>query len=291
MAGFGTPAIDGTLDAAYGAAVSVQTVRTAFGSSTNGNLIGGGGSELNGLYLANNGSTLFVLLTGNVESNGNTLYILIDDVSNAAGPNVLPNTPGKDDLFNTNKLGGATMPVGFGPEWGFVFKGFMNGAIGGPSDYDYVYSIANFVTGTSVAPALDQPTLALVNPATGTDSTAGYPITFALDNSNVAGVNGGINPDWAIVAETPATVTTGYEIAIPLSAIVPATTGNLKILAYISSGDGTFAANQFLPPLVPAIGNVGNPPPGGYLFPTLGLTAASYSLVVPMSAPSWNLYE
>ncbi|MEO0531550.1 MAG: hypothetical protein AAF266_13395, partial [Planctomycetota bacterium] len=78
--------IDGTVDAAYGAPLAVQTVETQFGD--NGDPAGlGGGGELNAGYAIADNGRLNVILTGNVEPNFNKVSIFID--SQAGGENVL----------------------------------------------------------------------------------------------------------------------------------------------------------------------------------------------------------
>ena len=60
------PTVDGTLDASYGSAISVQTVQTQFGDASDPAGLGGGG-ELNAAYATIDAGRLFVLLTGNIE--------------------------------------------------------------------------------------------------------------------------------------------------------------------------------------------------------------------------------
>ena len=66
------PAVDGTLDASYGAPIVVQGVQTGFGDANNpqGAL---GGSELDAGYATISGGRLFMMFTGNLEPNFNKL--------------------------------------------------------------------------------------------------------------------------------------------------------------------------------------------------------------------------
>jgi hypothetical protein len=66
---------------------------------------------------------------------------------------------------------------------------------------------------------------------------------LAIDNSNVLGVNGG--PSFTLpTTEDPASVTTGIEFSIPLSQI-GATTGAIKLFAFINNTNHNYASNQF----------------------------------------------
>lgn len=84
MARAQAPVMDGTKDAAYGAALSVQNTNTQFGNGTTGDPInGGGGSEIDGVYARVSGGRLYVIVTGNLETNFNKLEVLIDSEAGA----------------------------------------------------------------------------------------------------------------------------------------------------------------------------------------------------------------
>ncbi len=73
------PVLDGTRDASYSTR-AVQTVETGFGDNF---------SELNAAYAEIDGGTLYLMLTGNLESNFNKLNVFIDSVAggqNQIGP-------------------------------------------------------------------------------------------------------------------------------------------------------------------------------------------------------------
>ncbi len=76
------PVLDGSKDAEYGAALSVQNTNTQFGNGTNGDPVnGGGGSEIDGVYAKVSGDRLYVMITGNLETNFNKLDIFFDSKS------------------------------------------------------------------------------------------------------------------------------------------------------------------------------------------------------------------
>jgi hypothetical protein len=80
------PTMDGSKDAEYGAALSVQNTNTQFGNATNGDPVnGGGGSEIDAVYARITGGRLYILVTGNLETNFNKMDFFID--SKAGGIN------------------------------------------------------------------------------------------------------------------------------------------------------------------------------------------------------------
>lgn len=77
-------------------------------------------------------------------------------------------------------------------------------------------------------------------------------IRIAIDNSNVAGVTGGTGPS------SGAGVTTGVEIAIPLSQLGNPT-GAIRIAGFINGGGHDFLSNQVIGSLPDGFGNLGEP--------------------------------
>lgn len=72
------PVMDGTADAEYGPALSIQNTNTQFGNGTNGDPINaGGGSEINQVFAKVDLATgrLYVLIAGNLETNFNKLEV------------------------------------------------------------------------------------------------------------------------------------------------------------------------------------------------------------------------
>ena len=74
------PVIDGTKDAEYGAALSVQNTNTQFGDNNLGDLIAtrSGGSEIDQVFGLISGGRLYITITGNLERNFNKLEIFLD---------------------------------------------------------------------------------------------------------------------------------------------------------------------------------------------------------------------
>jgi hypothetical protein len=100
----GSPILDGVRDPSYGSANAVQLVQTGFGDA-NPN----GGSELDAAYARVEGGTLYLLLTGNLESNFNKLNIFFD--SQAGGQNVLQTTPTSAEITPRTTAGQECTPA------------------------------------------------------------------------------------------------------------------------------------------------------------------------------------
>ncbi len=287
----GTPTIDGTKDASgpYIPVLTSQTVQTNFGNAS-GALLAGGGSELDALYAAHDTNNLYLMVTGNLEANGNTLVILIDSVPDTNGVSQLPNIAGtKDGVWGAGAVGEATLPAGFNADLGLVYKGFDNGT-NGTGNYDFVLIDADFSAATSNFTDPDVLTSTTDNPLPVQTIVLGS-ITYnlAFDNSNSAGVNGGT----AAAVNDPLAVDTGFEIAIPLSALSLAANDQVNIMCFVSNGNASFASNQFLPPLPAPQDNLGGPPSGGYDFSSsgVGLSFATYTLQDVLSVNDWSLYN
>ena len=82
------PTIDGTRETTGWSTRSQQSARTGFGNSNSGTTDYANGSELDGVYTRVAGGVLYFFLTGNLESNHNTMEIFIDTGS-AQGQNRL----------------------------------------------------------------------------------------------------------------------------------------------------------------------------------------------------------
>ena len=81
--------IDGTVDAGYGCPVAVQQLSTTYGKNTSTNFITAGGSELDAAYGLVLNNTLFLLLAGNIQDNGNRVHIFF--MTGPGGQNTLTN--------------------------------------------------------------------------------------------------------------------------------------------------------------------------------------------------------
>lgn len=244
------PVLDGFRDAIYGPARSVQTVQTGFGDGNPD-----GGSELDAAYARIESGYLYLMLTGNLENNFNKLNIFID--SRAGGQNVLQN-----DAFNggnnpendgwAGKHAGFTFDTGFEADYMVIVR---NGFSGGDR-FDIDFATIGGGAGAFLA-AGD----VFGGSLTGSNANA-LPngIGVAFDRSNTGGVTGG---DQAADQDDAAAVTTGLELAIPLSEI-GSPVGEFWISAMINGSNHDYLSNQFLGGLTPPQGNLGGDGNGGF---------------------------
>jgi len=255
LAGFGlylsptalsAPVLDGTRDVSYGSAVAVQTVETQFGDND---------SELDAAYATVEGGILYLMLTGNLESNFNRLNIFID--SHAGGQNVIQNNAnnGGTNPENDNWAGkhaGMTFDSGFEADYMLSLR---NGNFGGNRfDVDYAVvggGLGNFLAATDV----------FGGTTTGSNASAlANGIGVAFNNSNAAGILGGTG---AANQAAALAVATGIELAIPLSAIGNPNTV-FKISAMVNGSNHDYLSNQFLGGLPAGTGNLGGDGAGGF---------------------------
>jgi len=200
----GTPSVDGTLDGGVGGGsytnVFLQGNYTGFGNETDGTLDGagpnGGGSEIDGLYIAKDATNLYIFVAGNIETNGNAMDLYIDTGA------------GGDGTLGAGAGAGAFI---IGGQSGLVFDaGF---------DADYVVSVDTW-DDDSDGVTVNVPRLFFGGINSSIDdmgSLAGYGaggalsggISLGVDNSNIEGVSGDLSQatpvtpdaDWAYGSE------------------------------------------------------------------------------------------
>jgi len=245
------PILDGTRDGSYSLR-SVQTVQTQFGD---GNPTGG--SELDAAYARVEGGTLYLMLTGNLEANFNKLNIFIDSV--AGGQNTLQNDVLNGGNNPTNdgwagKYAGFTFDAGFDADYLLIVR---NGNfMGNRFDIDYAV-IGGGAVGVEAATAVFGGAL------TGSNANAlpGVGVGVAFNGSNTGGVTGGFAAADQMAA---AAVTTGIELAIPMSALGNPDPEDILVSAMISGSNHDYLSNQFLGGLTPPQGNLGGDGAGGF---------------------------
>jgi len=240
------PVLDGTRDGSYNLR-SVQTVETQFGDNL---------SELNAAWSQIHNNTLYVVFTGNLESNFNKLNIFFDSV--AGGENVLSNAAGSGGNNPTNdgwasKYAGFTFDAGFTADYMLIMR---NGNFGGDRfDVDFAQvggGASAFELGTNIFGGN------LTGSNANALTTAGIGVAF--DNSNAAGVLGGTAAANQAAAQA---VTTGIEIAIPLAALGNPT-GDIRISAHVNGSNHDYLSNQSLGGFIAPQGNLGGDGNGGF---------------------------
>jgi hypothetical protein len=234
------PTLDGTKDTDYGAARAVQTVNTQFGDNL---------SELNAAYAQIDDGVLYLMLTGQVENNYNKLNVFIDSV--VGGQNLLQadaNSGGNNPVNSgwADKHAGMIFDTGFEADYLLILR---NGVFVGP-EFNIDYAILGGGTSASES-AFD----VFGGSFTGSNANAlsGTGIGVAYDNSNTAGVSSGTGAANQVAA---AAVTTGIELAIPLSALGNPDPQDILVSVMVNGISHDYLSNQFLGGLTPPRGNL-----------------------------------
>ena len=245
--GAGQIIVDGTRDASYGTALSLQNNTTGFGDNQ---------SELDGVYARIIGNKVHLMITGNLENGGNRIVLFLDNspkfhnssFSAAAWPSI----------GNSDRLDNLTFDPGFSPEYMLVLN------TGGGStfaDFAEIGTANSFFLGS----------------ASPTSQTLTFPSggigELAVNNTNSGGVNGTVSGTLG----NPGAVTTGFELVIPLADIAPGYSAAtpLRLMAFISNNSYDFLSNQVLGGIgggSPAanVANIGDP--NGKSFATMAGT-------------------
>jgi hypothetical protein len=180
-----SPVADGTLDAAYGSALALQTTRTSIGNDDDASAATANGSELDGLYAVIRNGNLHIMLTGNLKSDFSSKIELFLDTG-AGGFNAFPEgtvLPDVDFGALQNMIGnidgpGLVFDAGFSATHYFTF-----GA--GNDPVTYFPNIADLVGGTGQFLGCNEAGNGL-----GTLTGCGglTSIEIALSNANTGGV-------------------------------------------------------------------------------------------------------
>ena len=235
--------VDGVLDGGYGVARSIQTTQTQFGDNNLGQFGFANGSEQDAAFVTYDGNTMYLFLSGNLESNFNKLDIFFDTID--GGQNQLRNDNADVDFNGLNRMAGLKFDAGFEADFYMMVTG---GDVGG-GDYKMFGNFATLPTnGGGTGTFLGGTDESIYN--AGPNALG---IEFTIDNRNVAGQQPGCD------AGSGAGTFTGVEIAIPLAAIGDPTGKCLRITAFVNGGSHDFVSNQVLGPLAPGTCNLGEP--------------------------------
>ncbi|MCS6829736.1 MAG: carboxypeptidase-like regulatory domain-containing protein [Armatimonadota bacterium] len=238
------PVIDGSWDPAY-QVLAVQNTQTGFGDSNLGLVDYANGSELDVAYGVIKDGWLYLLLAGNLESNFNKLEIFFD--TRPGGQNRLRGDNPGVDFGGLNRMGddGSGNGLTFDPDFE---ADFWIGATGGGAPYRLYVNYAE----------LGSPGVGLYLGNTGAasdgvlvDGNNPFGIRATINNSNVGGVTGGTG------LGSGADVTTGVELAIPLSAL-GSPSGPFKVCVFINGLFHDYVSNQVLAGIGGG-GNLGEP--------------------------------
>jgi hypothetical protein len=220
--------VDGTLDADYGAPLSVGQVPTSAGDATTVATNNGyaNGSELDATYGVVQNSILYLFFAGNLNStNSDNLDIFIQ--TGTGGSNqfqqYIATTPSSAKNVALNRLSGVwtgannrgmQFDTGFSPNYVLTVN-----APGGTAtdtnngDFNSYMNYVNVNTGVEGYLGYGNPGAPGVFNTNQNGNALG--VSYGLNNSNVAGVTG-------TAVGNPGTVTTGFEFAIPLADLTEA---------------------------------------------------------------------
>lgn len=243
------PILDGRLDSQYGQPIALQRVNTQAGKNILGKADQADGSELDGLYAVIRNGVLYVMLTGDLQSNTgatgkqNNLNLVIS--TGASGQNKLAGLT--SSAGSLDKLNGLAFDSGFQANY------LINAnVVGGLENVRYV-SLATAGTTVSlgtVAASTIGGSLSVVDTKTGLPG----PIRATFNDSNAAGVDGGntnvADPAKALGART------GFEFSISLANLGNPTVP-IRLQAFISSPDNATLTNQVLGGLPTATDTLG----------------------------------
>jgi hypothetical protein len=242
VAGTSAVVIDGQADAAYGKPIVVQNTQTNFGNSNIGLIDFANGSELNagfGLISTDDGF-LYLVLAGNLESNFNKFELFLD--FKKGGQNKLRGDNPDVDFNGLNRMGDNGSGNGLVFDAAFSADYYVT-ATGGNNPYSLFANSAQILTNGGGSGGF------LGSGGAGTSIlVGGNGILIGIDNSNTAGVDGGTG------LASGAGVTTGIELAIPLSLLEGWDGGDIKVCAFINGGGHDFVSNQ----VIGGIGGGGN---------------------------------
>ena len=87
------PVLNGQRDASY-TPLYIGANTTGFGDSSSGDVLGANGSEINGLYYWRSDDDLFIIVTGNLEANGNKLFLFLDTEDGVGQNSLRSDNPG-----------------------------------------------------------------------------------------------------------------------------------------------------------------------------------------------------
>jgi hypothetical protein len=192
--------VDGAVGADSYSQVFVQGNYTGFGNETDGTVDGdgpnGGGSEIDAIYMAKDATNLYIVIAGNLETNGNAMDLYID--TGAGGDSTLSAGSG-DGGFIPGGQSGLVFDAGFDADYVLSVDTWDDDADGLTINVPRMYFGA-------ISGSIDD-----MGSLTGYGSAGALSggISMAIDNSNIEGVTGDLSEasptspdmDWAYGSE------------------------------------------------------------------------------------------
>ncbi len=227
--------MDGKAAREYGSALIVQNTQTQFGDSNLGQIGFANGSELDqGFgFISLDSGYLYIVLAGNLESNFNKLEVFID--FKKGGQNRLRGDNPDVDFNGLNRMGDDGSGNGLTFDADFAADYYITATCGGTPSFSTFANTAEILTlggGSGGFIGSGGEGTSFLNGSNG--------VLIAIDNSNTRGVSGGNG------TASGKGVSTGVEIAIPLSLLSGYTSGDIKVCAAINGGGHDFLSNQIL---------------------------------------------
>ena len=235
----GIPVVDGTLDAAYGAALATQTVNTVWVDNED---------ELDAAYAVVKNGRLYMLFAGNMNYNWNKLAIFIDS-SDAVTTNVFT-AAGNDSSSN---MDGLTFDTGFTPDYHVM--GRIGGSAAGGFDFNVDFADLSVSNVSWHNTGFDNASGGVAYMGAG-DASSNI-VALGFINTNDLGVvfdSGGSAANQAAALA----VTTGFEISIALSDLGNPS-GEIRVMAVAAGEPHTPFSNQLLPGLPAPQTELGDP--------------------------------
>ncbi|HVM59326.1 MAG TPA: BACON domain-containing protein [Verrucomicrobiae bacterium] len=253
--------INGTYKAFYGSALATQAIATVAQDNDMGLVDQADGSELDAGYGIISNGVLYLFLAGNIDSGGlgnnfggvpfDKLHVFL--MTGPGGDNPLGTNYSRNADFGfINRMGaggngqdsgsaGLTFDAGFAPNY------WIGVTVGGGGTNPIMY--ANFEVICSNCPGWY---MGSTSPGNALVDSSGHNtgIQVALNNSNTSGVWGDPNGCYMNGSPTnvPQNVTTGVEMAIPLSAI-GSPSSSIRVCAFITDSRCDSLYNQVLGPV------------------------------------------
>ena len=230
----GDPAVvmDGSKDSEYGAAVAVQDTMTGFGDASIGLPDFCDGSEIDAIYGFIDEERLNLLIAGNLESNNNHVEVFLD--FGPGGQNTIRGDNPGVNFGALQRMGDDGKAPGLTFDEGFEADVYLEVNCGGDKAFNFYGSAAQMLT--------DGGGTGLEFGAAGTGEVLSNfnGMQVAINNSNIAGVVGGVDLDDGSGVET------GIEISIPLARLVGYESGDIKVCAFINASDHGYLSNQVI---------------------------------------------
>ncbi len=240
--------VDGTAEAGYyGSALWTNNLGSGFGNSNLGSINNANGSEIDQVFGKTTNTSLSLVVAGNLETNYNKLVLFVDTGASNGVNTIGAANVSSDDFGYMNSLAGTKFDTGFKASYAIWVR---TGTPGTQSMYVTVAKLGD----NTVSGAGDLITANNTNPGTSFWTVAAPGANFALNEINVAGVDG--NPAGT---SSGAGVNTGFEASINWSALGISAPGVVKVAGFVGSS-GTYLSNQVIGGLPAASGNLGNAP-------------------------------